>query len=178
MLKSKFENLIKFIENKKILIITHDLVDIDGLTSCFALKYFISQFFSTKEVLIYFSGLSKNSSVYLERMISKFPDFNFSYEKNINLLDFEVLLVLDTNTLNLVTLENDFNTPFIFIDHHTDLTEPNENNLNAYNIIMDDFSSTAEIIFELYRLYNVELPLVVNWLLISGILIDSGFFRH
>ena len=102
MLKSKFENFLAFIKNKKILITTHDLVDIDGLVSCFTLKFFLIQYFKNQEVSIYFSELTKSTKTFIKNFSKKFPNFNFSYEREFNLSNADVLLILDTNNLNQI----------------------------------------------------------------------------
>ena len=178
MLKSNFENLINFLQNKKILITTHNFVDIDGLTSCFALKYFINQVLNIKDVFVHFSELSKSAGDYLDKIIQKFPEFDFSCLKMQEFSEFEVLLILDANDPNLIILEGKFSIPFIFIDHHTDPNQEWKNNISSYNIIKEEYTSTAEIIFELYKSFNIKLPKVIAWLLLSGLLIDSGVFRH
>ena len=123
MLKSKFENFLAFIKNKKILITTHDLVDIDGLVSCFTLKFFLIQYFKNQKVSIYFSELTKSTKTFIKNFSKKFPNFNFSYEREFNLSNADVLLIVDTNNLNQIKLSNNSETPhleipYIFIDHH------------------------------------------------------------
>lgn len=178
MLKSKFKNLINFLKNKKILITTHNLVDIDGLTSCFALKYFISQILNVEEVHVFFSEFSRPAREYLDKMIQRFPEFDFSFIKMNNFSGFEVLLILDTNNLNLIKTTGDFDIPFIFIDHHMASNEECKNNLSSCNIIEEDYTSTAEIVYELFEYYDIKLPNVITWLLLCGLLVDSGRFRH
>jgi len=59
MLKSKFENFLSFIENKKITILTHDLVDIDAFVSCLTLNYFLNQYFKKPITAVIFSEILK-----------------------------------------------------------------------------------------------------------------------
>jgi nanoRNase/pAp phosphatase (c-di-AMP/oligoRNAs hydrolase) len=111
-------------------------------------------------------------------MIQKFPEFDFSNSEMKDFSGFEVMLILDANDLKLINIKSDINIPFIFIDHHTTSNEEWKNNLSLYNIIKEEYASTAEIIYELYEYYDVKLPKVITWLLISGLLVDSGVFRH
>ena len=178
MLKSKFKNLITFLQNKRLLITTHDLVDIDALTSCFALKYFISQVFNVEDVCVAFSEVSRPAREFLDKMNQKFPEFDFFFTEMKNYPEFEVVLILDTNNLDLVKFKGEFTLPFIFIDHHTASNKHYKHNLNTYNIISERYASTAEIIYDLYKQYNIILPNVISWLLLCGLLVDSGTFKH
>ena len=183
MLKSKFENFLAFIKNKKILITTHDLVDIDGLVSCFTLKFFLIQYFKNQEVSIYFSELTKSTKTFIENFSKKFPNFNFSYEREFNLSNADVLLIVDTNNLNQIKLSNSSETPhleipYIFIDHHYSAEISENNNINTLNLIFDNYSSTAELILHLFELYDIQLTTPLKFLTITAILTDSGFFNH
>ena len=109
----------------------------------------------------------------------KFPKLELNYLKEVSLTNFEVILILDTNNLahtNLDILESKI--PFIFIDHHLELKKDYELNLKTLNIIIDEISSTSEIIFEMFEYFNLKIPLPYKYLLISGILTDSGNFKY
>jgi len=90
MLKSKFDRFLAFIKNKIILITTHDIVDIDGLASCFTLKYLLTalndEFLDSKnqEISIYFSELSKSTKNFITNFNKLFPEFEFLYENFID----------------------------------------------------------------------------------------------
>lgn len=105
-MQSYFENFLAFIKNKKIIITTHDLVDIDGLVSCFILKFFLNQYYKNQEVSIFFSDLTKSTKNFIKNFTEKFTGFDFTYEKDINLSTTDVLLVVDTNSLNQIKLDN------------------------------------------------------------------------
>ncbi|MFW9988844.1 MAG: bifunctional oligoribonuclease/PAP phosphatase NrnA [Candidatus Odinarchaeota archaeon] len=185
MLKSKFEDLLAFLENKKIIISTHHLVDIDGLVSCFTLKIFLTYYLKNNEISIFFSELSKSAKNFLKNFSAKFPVFNLSYEKEFQGSKAEIILILDTNNLDQTKLNDDsditlLKIPYIFIDHHY-FGEKSENrnlNITSLNIIFKDYSSTAEIILQLFETYNTPLNNPLKILFISAILIDSGFFKH
>lgn len=183
MLKSKFENFLASIKDKNILIITHDLVDIDGLVSCFILKFFLNQYFKNQEISIYFSELSKTTKDFMKNFSDKFPKFNFAYQKNINLSKINTVLIVDTNNLNQIKLDSNLDIsrseiPYIFIDHHY-LGEKSEiENIRTSNLTFQNYSSTAEIILDLFEFYNIQLNIPLKILIIAAILTDSGFFKH
>jgi nanoRNase/pAp phosphatase (c-di-AMP/oligoRNAs hydrolase) len=180
MLNSKFECFLSFIKNKKILIIPHDLVDIDGLVSCFTLKYFLNQYFKDQKIFIFFSEFLKSSRIFLERFHEKFPDFSISYEENVDFSLFDVILIVDTNNINQIQLNNNYKIqnlgiPYVFIDHHYIVEKTGE---DKPNLIFENYSSTAEIILDLFKLYDIPITTPLKILLISAILTDSGFFKH
>ncbi len=182
MLKSKFETFLSFLENKKITILTHDLLDIDGLASCFTLKYFLNQILENQEITIYFSELSKPTKDFIKRFSEKFPDFYLNFDKTFNGSKCDLLLIVDTNNLNQVKLENNTNIshlklPYIFIDHHFFL-DSSEANLNPFNFILDNYSSTTEIILDLFESTNTQLTIPLKNLIIAAIITDTGFFKH
>ena len=150
MLKSRFDNFIDFIKNKRVVILTHTLVDIDGLASCLALKYFLVQYCKEQEIKICFSELNKSTKNYLRNISKKFPEFDFSLNKTFNPSDTDAILIVDTNNLKQVELDNNLdlislNIPLLYIDHHYLGEESENNDLKVSNLIFEDFSSSVEI---------------------------------
>ena len=185
MFKSKSKDFLAFIKNKKIIITTHDLVDIDGLVSCFTLKFLLRSCLPNQEISIYFSELSKSTKSFLKNFSVKFPEFNLSYEKDFNVSKADVLLIVDTNKLDQIKLKNITNTspleiPYIFIDHHYlgNKSENKNNNIKSLNLIFENISSTAEIILLLFEIYNIPLNNPLKTLFFAAILTDSGFFKY
>lgn len=183
MLISKFDGFLSFLKNKSkpLLITTHDLVDIDGLASCFNLKYCIKQLLENQEVKIYFSELSKRAKVVVNKLKRKFPDLDLLYDEQIDFSKISVAIILDTNNINQTTINNSLpsNIPVVFIDHHfkPQKNRP-ENEEVSISIISDEYSSTAEIIYDLCETFKVSLPKAYRFLLIAAILTDSGFFNY
>ncbi len=180
MLNSKFEDLKLFLKGKKILITTHDLVDIDGLASCLVLNFFLNRYISSADVHLFLPEISNSTRNFRDKIAKKFPKTNFSLEYDIDLTEIDIILILDTNNLDQVTIPgiNSLEIPIIFIDHHLNLKKNYKSNIASMNSIDDKFSSTAEIIYELCEYFNVELTLPNKYLLIAAILTDSGFFKH
>ncbi|MHA1883722.1 MAG: DHH family phosphoesterase [Promethearchaeota archaeon] len=180
---SKFEDFLSFLEGKKILLTTHDLVDIDGLVSCYALYQFLETYFKNPVLSIYFSNVSKDTKNFIKRFNQKFPSFNFNYSNNVKFSDFEVCIIVDTSNIKQIRTkdgnDNPVEIPYFFIDHHhypEDSTKRKDNTL--VSIINEQRSSTAEIILELFEVYNQELTLPYKILIIAAILTDSGFFKY
>ena len=104
----------------------------------------------------------------LRRFHEKFPEFNISYEKNVDFSLFDVILIIDTNNINQIRLNNNYRIknlgiPYIFIDHHY-IAEKTEQ--DKPNLIFENYSSTAEIILDLFKLYNTTIttPLKILFL--------------
>ncbi len=183
MLKSKFENFLAFIKNKNILITTHDLVDIDGLVSCFTLKFFLNQISKNQEISIYFSELSKSTKNFIKNFNKNFPEFEFSYEKSLDLTNFDILVIVDANNINQIKTDNNFDIsqtriPTIYVDHHYTALDSENGNQNSLDLIDENYSSTTEIILKLIEFYKKHLSTPLKILIISAILTDSGFFKH
>ena len=179
---SKFEDFLSFLEGKKILITTHYLVDIDGFASCFALFYFLDTYFKSPNISIFFSEFSKGTKNFMDRFNYKFPNFNFGYTRNAEFSDFEVCIIVDTSNINQIRTKDgkvsNIKIPYLFIDHHhypEELMKIESN--NSLNLIIDDRSSTAEIILEFFELFNIELTAPYKILIIAATLTDSGFFK-
>ncbi len=183
MLKSKFENFVAFLKNKKIVITSHKSVDIDGIASCLVLKFFINQYYNTNDVYLIFPKFTKPTREFCDKFAEKFPEIKFTPKYDIDISQIDAIIILDTNNLDQVKFHNYFNLfnldiPFIFLDHHLNLKREYSGNLTYLNIIIDEYSSTAEIIFELCEEFDVDLTLPYRYLLIAAILADSGFFRY
>jgi nanoRNase/pAp phosphatase (c-di-AMP/oligoRNAs hydrolase) len=184
MLNLIYENFLSYLKGKSILITTHNLVDIDGLASCFALKYFLTENLNKSTVSIFFSELSKFSRHYMDKFTEKFPEFIFSYKTDVKLTNYDVCLIIDANEVSQIGFNPKKDTsqlgiPYIIIDHHH-YNEDNLNNenLGSLNLIDDYISSTVEIILNLAQHYSQKFPLPYKYLITTAILTDSGFFRY
>ncbi|MFW9941366.1 MAG: bifunctional oligoribonuclease/PAP phosphatase NrnA [Candidatus Thorarchaeota archaeon] len=182
MLDSKYEEFLTFLKGKKILITTHDLVDIDGFVSCYALKFFLIQH-CTKTISIFFSELSKYTKDFILSFSENFPEFVFTHTNEENFSEFDVCIIIDTNDLSQIQFNRSktikLEIPYIFIDHHYfDKSILKNGNIASLNLINDDVSSTSEIILELLEYFNQNLTVPYKNLIIAAILTDSGFFKY
>ena len=180
MLNSKKEALLNFLKDKNLLITTHDLADLDGFISGIALKYCFENYFPNQNIQLTFSGLSKHTKSFINKFSTKFPNFNFTFQKHVELSNFDVIVIADSNNLDQITLFNnlDLDIPFIFIDHHLNLKKNYPTNISFHNLIFDNYSSTSEMVLELFDDCNIKLPIPYKYLLVSAILTDSGFLKY
>jgi len=181
MLKSEFEKVVLFLRNKKILILTHDLVDIDGLISCYSLRNFINLFLKNQQVVIYFSGILKSTTSFFKKITESPCGFDFEYSTKIDISKFDLCLVLDTNNLNQIKNKDELlnsKIPFLFIDHHHEQKKDINGNIFSMNLIDEKYSSTTELILDLFDVFKVEISNSLKKLMIAAILTDSGFFNY
>ncbi|MHA1472764.1 MAG: DHH family phosphoesterase [Promethearchaeota archaeon] len=180
MFSSKKDDFLKYLEGKNIVITSHHLVDLDGLVSAFVLKYCFENCFPNQNIVLTISSLSKPTKSFVNKFIIKFPQFDFSFQEHVELSDIDVIVIVDSNNLEQVSLFNnlDSNIPYIFIDHHFNLQKNYLGNLPSLNLISDNYSSTSEVVLELVDDCKVNLPIPYKYLLVSAILTDSGFLKY
>jgi nanoRNase/pAp phosphatase (c-di-AMP/oligoRNAs hydrolase) len=180
MRNSKKEDFLNFLKEKNLLITTHDLADLDGFISGIALKYYFETHFPNQNIQLMFSGLSKHTKSFVNQFSIKFPNFKFTFQEHIKLLDIDVIVIVDSNNLDQIKLFNnsDLDIPFIFIDHHLNLQKNYPSNVSSLNLIHDNYSSTSEMVLEFLNDSNIKLPLPYKYLLASAILTDSGFLKY
>ena len=180
MLTSKFEKILQFIQNKNILVLTHELVDIDALASMICFKFLMKEL-KHNRIHFHFSNLTKSTREFFSLFSERFDPFDIK-DNLTDLSEFDGLIVLDTNNLDHVIIPDVKKSkfllePIIFIDHHP-TTISIKDDSNKLSIIDDKFNSTSEIIYELITHYIVEIPLPYLYLIGAGIITDTGFFKH
>ena len=180
MLTSKFEKILDFIQNKKTLVLTHHLLDIDALASIISFKYLTSKL-KLDRIYFYFSSLTKSTTVFFSLFNEKFGEFYIN-DIDIELEEIEVFLILDSNNFDQVDIPNIenkriLNKPIIFIDHHS-IPVKSKENLNKLSIIEENYNSTSEMIYILFKHYKFEIPIPYVYLIVAGIISDTGFFKH
>ncbi|MBD3213742.1 MAG: hypothetical protein GF311_14120 [Candidatus Lokiarchaeota archaeon] len=181
MLKSGLNSFHNFLKNKtRFLITSHDLVDLDGFASSVCLNFFL-QIQHKIETHLYFSKISKHTQFFYEKMKKRFPNFQIKFEESVgNIKELDGIIILDANELDQIIFldknSDDFDKiPYFFIDHHFKEGFTNEENMNG--IFFDDYASTAEIIAQILDEYNFHIPIPYRYLLVAGILSDSGYFK-
>ncbi|MHA1805769.1 MAG: DHH family phosphoesterase [Promethearchaeota archaeon] len=177
--------IIAFLKDKsKILLTTHDQADIDALASLVVFKHVLTLAFQDKKKkFILHARLSKSSQTYLHKFKQKFPEISIELESNPPSFLGDVIIILDTNNPNQITFMRELNFtlknyPYFFIDHHVPTIMKQNSNLTEFNLILPQFSSTSEIIWEIGKILDIKLPTSLKFLLLAGLLIDSGFFMH
>lgn len=157
---------------KRVLILTHTDPDGDAIGSSLALKKIINSWGIPVET--FFSGkINVNYPLKKEDKPKS--------ESLINLVDFDLILILDTNNFSrtgLSSLKNSRkDTPVLIIDHH--IKKNRDLKLkNVFFNINSKATATCEIIFDLLKEGEEKIDSEVASLLLLGIYTDSGCFFH
>ncbi len=176
---TRFYEFVNFLKEKKVLIVTHKLADIDGFASCVVLRRFLKDILNSKEIYLIIPEISKTTKRFLEKLEKKYPEFKLESDEALNHSDIDIFLILDTNNLEQVSLkEKVVKSKFIFIDHHFFQQKDIPGNIQDLNLIHDNYTSTAEIIFEMCNSCNYSLEPSYKYLLIAAILTDTGIFKY
>lgn len=170
------ENTINKIKNeidkaKHILLHCHPSPDPDSLGSTLALKLALEQI-GKKVTLIKGDSNIPRSFV--------FPAIETVVQKNyfeIDLKDFDLFLILDSGSIDMVSREGEVIFPehlmTIVIDHHA-----SNIGYGKINLIDVNYSSTAELVYNLLKNFNIKIDHDIALNLFMGMYTDTGAFRY
>ncbi|MDD3399918.1 MAG: bifunctional oligoribonuclease/PAP phosphatase NrnA [Candidatus Pacebacteria bacterium] len=147
-----------------IVIAAHENPDPDAVSSVLSLHNF-------------FKSQGKKSIPYLpdapSKSLSYLPGF-FEIRNEIGQIDPDVLICLDYGDFRRLRIpEGAFSCPVITIDHHVESDQRGE-----VKIVEPGYSSTAEIIYQWFKYKNIAISKELASCLLTGIISDSGGFRH
>lgn len=167
-LSQQFQQIDELLKGaRKVLIAAHENPDPDAVSSVLTMHNILRS--EGLETLPYFPNQVPKSLNYLPRF------FEIKYQID----DFEpdVLVALDYGDFKRLRLPiHILNKPqldIITIDHHVVSDQRGK-----IKIVEPDFSSTAEIVYHWLRRRNTEINKEIALCLLSGIISDSGGFRH
>jgi len=156
-------------KSQKILMHLHPSPDADAAGSALALAFFLKKL--GKEVTI----IGGDSS--LPETLNFLPGFSQIIPKNyfqITPQDFDLFLIIDTSSLNQISKVDKVILPetltTIVIDHHA----TNEN-FAKINLAETSYPATAQIIYDLFQLWGVEITPEMAICLFMGVYTDSMF---
>lgn len=168
----KYSNLVKLVKKaNSILIIGHQNSDPDAVCSAYAFSA-LAQAIHRKVQTAFTSpeGVSKLSKQIISTVVP------LTVEENPDLSKFELIVTVDTNTLQQLSqlreqVQNS-SKPLIMIDHHA----PHPENAKTATLrICDEYStSTCEIILDMYTELHKRLNTQVSQALLIGILAETG----
>jgi bifunctional oligoribonuclease and PAP phosphatase NrnA len=152
--------------NRKFLITTHIDPDGDALGSAFSLYWALK-------------SLEKNASVYLKDRIPYRYEFLPGPENIIHEIPsdaYDVILVVDCGNLFRIGSGHEKLRQMgtiVSIDHHN----TNEG-FGAFNLVDEHASSTAEILYRLFRSLEITITLEMALNIYTAIFTDTGSFRY
>ncbi|MEK7585587.1 MAG: bifunctional oligoribonuclease/PAP phosphatase NrnA, partial [Patescibacteria group bacterium] len=95
----------------------------------------------------------------------------------INPSDFDLFIVLDVSQVSRVSVLGEVKFPptmrTILIDHHQS-AEP----FCQINLVLSDYPATAQILYELFKLWNLPLTESIASCLFLGMYTDTGGFKY
>lgn len=152
---------------KKVLIVSHERPDSDAVASILAFH----NFFKTRglESFPYLVDLPPKNLNFL-------PGF-FEIKDELGPFQPDILICLDYGDFKRLGLpegvyKNDFSN-VITIDHHVVSDQK-----GLIKIIEPNFSSTSEIVYHWFKYKNADITQEIATCLLTGIISDSGGFRH
>ncbi len=170
-----------------IVITSHINADPDSLASSISLKYFLHKLFPQKNISVVLPQMNKiTEKLYKEILVSK---NNFKILKSWP-NDIDLLIMVDTSDIKMTELPSDYIAnenlskikKLVIIDHH--LSQIKENQIKSFNVdtflnlILEKYSSSAEIIYTLIEIQNIIIPLEIIKIILLAIMTDTGHFRY
>lgn len=159
-------------ESKNILLHLHVKPDPDSFGSALAMKFALEKL-GKKVTLI-------KGDTPLSESFAFLPGYSDIVEKNyfeIDLDEFDLFVILDSGSKEMISREQEIifseKLKTIVIDHHQ--TNENYADINLVNI---ESSSTAELVFDLLKYWNIEIDQNIANNILIGIYGDTGGFRH
>ncbi|NMA85420.1 MAG: bifunctional oligoribonuclease/PAP phosphatase NrnA [Epulopiscium sp.] len=151
-------------EQKNIVIAGHTNPDGDAIGACFAFAYALKK-------------IGKESKILLEP-VSAMYDFLVSPVDLVQEIDdtIDLFIALDCGDKqrlgSYLPLFNHAGAT-INIDHHT-----SNDQYARYNIVVENASSTCEILYELFEKWGITIDPSIALCLYTGIVYDTGSFKH
>ncbi|MFC7679560.1 bifunctional oligoribonuclease/PAP phosphatase NrnA [Paenibacillus sp. GCM10028914] len=157
------------LEHDDYLIVSHVQPDGDAVSSTLAVGWLLSRL-GKKFTMINEGVIPKrmNSLWHADELINmseQLPQRSFSRVICVDCADFERV----GRTKELFTED----AMIVNIDHH-----PTNNRYGALNVVLPDAAATAEILFDLLSLFDVEWDVEVATAIYTGLLTDTGGFRY
>ncbi|MFH1970790.1 MAG: bifunctional oligoribonuclease/PAP phosphatase NrnA [Patescibacteria group bacterium] len=157
-------------KSKRILVNVHRSPDPDSLGSALSFYEYLTKL--KKEVKVICPDNLSEDHLFLpySEKVEKvnFRDFDFS--------KWDTFLVLDSSSWDMVTGKDTTKIPginLLVIDHHITSTK-----FGTINLIDEVSSSTAEIVYFLFKDCKVRLTKSISQNLLAGIICDTGIFQY
>lgn len=174
-----YKNISKCLKKyKKIIIMTHKNIDLDGLSSSVGLSFLLNNMRHDSYV---FKPLTDDYNI--NKALSILNDanvcVNFIDEANLKEFDKEktALVIIDTHKKTMVEYPKAL-TMFkniIVLDHHIKGNDAIENTILSY--INANMSSMAEFITGFYKYRNKSIDPSIATIMLAGMTIDTGDFK-
>lgn len=173
---NKSKELIKMIKDApSVFLVAHRDLDLDAINSCIGMDFYLKSIKKRSYIIID----DKKQEVGVKKVLE-------NYEKNLIIINSKkveslksensLLIVLDTNKVNLLQnpeIINQFHN-IVIIDHHD---ESQNSILATLSIIDTEASSACEMIVAFLKENEVKISNKIATLLLSGIILDTNYYR-
>ncbi len=173
-----FDNIAKKIQksikySKNVLLHCHPYPDPDSIGSVLAMKRYLVSIGKNVTAII-------GDSDYPSNMIENFPIEKEIEKKSffdINLEDFDLFIILDSSSTTQISRKGEVVFPkhlkTIVIDHHkTNI------GFGDINFVDEHSASTTQVLYKLFKEWNVEIDEDLALYLFIGIYADTGGFKY
>jgi len=157
---------------KNVLLHCHPYADPDSIGSVLAMTMVL------KNMGISATPISGDSNY--PSNLTSLPQHDLIVPKNftqINVSDFDLFIIMDSSSPNQITKLTEVVFPkslkTIVIDHHV-----SNQKYGDINLVVNDSSSTCEVLFNLFKEWKVEIDKDIAICLFLGIFSDTGGFKY
>jgi bifunctional oligoribonuclease and PAP phosphatase NrnA len=157
-------------EAENVLILTHDFPDGDALGSLLA---FCAFFEKIKKNYKY--CLTNYDRDFWENIFTLYSDKEI-FVNNINIKDYDFVIVLDSSNIN--RLNNELQSVVTGIDKILNIDHHGDNNLFGTTNIVKEAVATGEVLYNLFSAMNQDLNHIIAQNLLTSIISDSGRFKY
>ncbi|MBD3228104.1 MAG: hypothetical protein GF329_07930 [Candidatus Lokiarchaeota archaeon] len=171
-LMEKFLEIIKKNKPNLIIITSHTSSDPDGLCSAVALRSLLLKLGINSKIEIVIDSYTVVTKKIIDLLDLKSTTFDEIDENKVDLI-----ILVDVNNIEIIgkakkLIMNEI--PYFIIDHHK--FERNKRYPSSYEFIKDNYTSTAEVIYELFEYYRQEIDIKTAKNLLLGIIYDTKHF--
>jgi len=159
-------------KSNKILLHCHPYPDPDSVGSVLAMSAVLKKLGKDVNVIT-------GDTEYPQNLMG-FPNREWIQPKNytqINPSEFDLFLILDSSSPSQITQLAEIEFPdkmnTIVIDHHT-----TNSSFGKLNLVESTYSSTSQILYDLFKLWKVEISPDTAACLFMGIFADTGGFKY
>jgi len=156
-------------DSRRILLVTHQNPDGDGLGAVSALAQYLKKL--NKDYVMFCKDVSPANYQFIPLLHELTTDpevFNQNHD---------LVIVMDAGDLKYAgiddLLQRDKFKTLINIDHHV-----SNNHFGDINLVLPEVSSASEIIYQLFRFWKIQLDKEMATALLNGIIFDTGVFSN
>lgn len=166
-------------DSDKIILMTHQNMDLDGFGSLLAMSEIIKSF--NKEYYILINKVQKNYTILksLKAIKEENIEFNYIYEEDIKdiLTNNTYVIIMDVHKPTIVEVPKllEQTNNIIVIDHHMKCKQYIQNTKLCY--INSNLSSTIEFVTYYLKNLNLQVNPLIATLMLAGMEIDTNSFN-